>query len=86
MQLKRDDNHLRSPQIQIQSQKKILKISDALFQGKLIVIIRLGDLFVNDTFCTSHRAHSSMVGIEKPVKAAGLIMEKELDILGKVLF
>eukprot|EP00842_Homolaphlyctis_polyrhiza_P004041 jgi/Hompol1/4638/HPOL_001818-RA len=46
---------------------------------------KLGDIFVNDAFGTAHRAHSSMVGINLPVKAAGLLMKKELDFFAKAL-
>lgn len=47
----------------------------------------LADYYVNDAFGTAHRAHASTVGITKFVKksAAGLLMEKELEYLGKVL-
>ena len=47
----------------------------------------LADFYVNDAFGTAHRAHASTVGITKFVKksAAGLLMEKELEYLGKVL-
>jgi len=44
-----------------------------------------GDIYVNDAFGTSHRAHSSIVGIDLPVKAAGLLLKKELDYFGKAL-
>jgi len=42
---------------------------------------------VNDAFGTAHRAHASTVGITKFVQksAAGLLMQKELDYLGKAL-
>ena len=45
------------------------------------------DLYVNDAFGAAHRAHASTVGITKFVSksAAGLLMEKELQYLGKVL-
>lgn len=46
---------------------------------------KLGDVFVNDAFGTAHRAHSSMVGVNLPVKAAGFLMEAELNAFGKVL-
>ena len=39
---------------------------------------KLGDLFVNDAFGTAHRAHSSVVGVDVPIRAAGLLMKKEL--------
>ena len=46
---------------------------------------RLGDVYVNDAFGTAHRAHSSMVGIALPVKAAGFLMEAELKAFAAVL-
>src|SRR5918911_4218902 len=47
----------------------------------------LCDVYVNDAFGAAHRAHASTVGITKHVKqaAAGLLMEKELEYLGRVL-
>jgi phosphoglycerate kinase len=47
----------------------------------------LTDLYVNDAFGAAHRAHASVVGITKfvPNAAAGLLMEKELEYLGRVL-
>jgi phosphoglycerate kinase len=47
----------------------------------------LADLYVNDAFGAAHRAHASTVGITKFVKqaAAGLLMEKELEYLGRVI-
>ncbi len=45
----------------------------------------LGDVFVNDAFGTAHRAHSSMVGVTLPQKAAGFLMEAELKAFAKVL-
>src|SRR5215471_13532335 len=47
----------------------------------------LADFYVNDAFGTAHRAHASTAGITKFVKksAAGLLMQKELDYMGKAL-
>jgi len=44
-------------------------------------------LYVNDAFGAAHRAHASTVGITKHVSkaAAGLLMQKELDYLGRVI-
>ncbi|KAJ2722543.1 phosphoglycerate kinase [Coemansia sp. Benny D115] len=47
-------------------------------------LTRLGDVYVNDAFGTAHRAHSSMVGVDLPVRAAGFLMEKELEYFGTV--
>ncbi|KAI9908898.1 hypothetical protein PsorP6_014766 [Peronosclerospora sorghi] len=46
---------------------------------------KLGDVYVNDAFGTAHRAHSSMVGVDLPVKAAGFLLEKELVYFAKAL-
>jgi len=47
----------------------------------------LADYYVNDAFGTAHRAHASTVGVTRFVQkaAAGLLMEKELQYLGKVV-
>jgi len=48
-------------------------------------LTKLGELYVNDAFGTSHRAHSSMVGIDVQTKAAGFLLKKELEYFSKVL-
>jgi phosphoglycerate kinase len=47
----------------------------------------LCDIYVNDAFGSAHRAHASTEGITHYVKqsAAGLLMERELNYLGKAL-
>lgn len=47
----------------------------------------LADIFVNDAFGTSHRAHCSTVGVTKyiPVSAVGYLMEKEIEYLGNAV-
>lgn len=46
----------------------------------------LADLFVNDAFGAAHRAHASTEGIAHYLPAvSGLLMEKELSVLGKAL-
>ena len=58
--------------------------NDEAFSKKLA---KLADFYVNDAFGTAHRAHASTVGMTKflPKAAAGLLMEKELEYLGKAL-
>ena len=48
---------------------------------------KLCDYYVNDAFGSAHRAHASTEGITHFVEknAAGLLMEKELEYLGKAL-
>ena len=50
-------------------------------------LAKLADYYVNDAFGAAHRAHASTVGITKFAQksAAGLLMEKELEYLGKAL-
>ena len=46
---------------------------------------KLGDIYVNDAFGTSHRAHSSVTGVDLPEKVAGFLVEKELTAFAAVL-
>lgn len=50
-------------------------------------LAELADVYVNDAFGTAHRAHASTEGITHFVDdcVAGLLMEKELEFLGKAL-
>lgn len=50
-------------------------------------LAELCDVYVNDAFGAAHRAHASTAGITKfvEVAVAGLLMEKELEFLGKAL-
>ena len=51
-----------------------------------MALARLGDIFVNDAFGTSHRSHASIVGITHYLPAvSGLLLEKEISALGSVL-
>ena len=46
----------------------------------------LGELYVNDAFGTAHRAHASTAGIAQYLPAvAGLLMEREIQTLGRIL-
>ena len=57
--------------------------NDADFARKLA---SLADIYVNDAFGTAHRVHASAVGVAKYLPAvAGLLMNKELRVMGKLL-
>src|SRR5690625_381539 len=46
----------------------------------------MADIYVNDAFGAAHRAHASTAGVaEKLPAAAGFLMEKEIEVLGKAL-
>lgn len=45
----------------------------------------LADVYVNDAFGAAHRAHASIVGVPKFLpSAAGLLLEREVEYLGRV--
>lgn len=46
-----------------------------------------GDIYVNDAFGTAHRAHASTEGVAHHIrtKAAGFLMKKEIESLGKLM-
>ncbi len=50
-------------------------------------LAKLGDFFVNDAFGAAHRAHASTEGITRHLRpsVAGLLMERELDYLGRAI-
>ncbi len=49
-------------------------------------VARLGDVYVNECFSVDHRAHATTVGIPKYLPTyAGLLLEKEISALSKVL-
>ncbi len=47
----------------------------------------LADVYVNDAFAAAHRAHASIAAITRYLKpaAAGLLMQRELEALGRIL-
>ena len=58
--------------------------NDSEFSGYLA---EHADIFINDAFGTSHRAHASNVGVASIANesAVGLLMEKELKYLGETM-
>lgn len=58
------------------------KKNDPIFAKQLA---SLGDVFIEDAFGTSHRAHASTVGVTKDLpSAAGFLVEKEIEYFEKV--
>jgi phosphoglycerate kinase len=56
-------------------------------EGMSRALAELCDVFVNDAFGAAHRAHASTVGVTRfvPIAAAGLLMAKEVEYLGRAL-
>ncbi len=62
-----------------------IKADPAKVEAFRASLTQLGDIFINDAFGTAHRAHSSMVGVDLPQKAAGFLMEAEINAFNAVL-
>ena len=64
--------------------KKEMKAKQEVFAKELA---SYGDVYVDDAFGTAHRAHASMAVVTKSFaqNAAGFLLEKEIEYLGKAL-
>jgi len=59
------------------------ELNDENFAKKLS---KLADIYINDAFSVSHRTHASIVGITRYLPSGmGLLFEKEIKILSKIL-
>ena len=59
------------------------EIGSAIFAHSLA---RLGEIFINDAFGTSHRDHASIAGVAKFLPAvAGLLLDREIKTLSGIL-
>lgn len=69
----------------VDEEGKKVKADEKAVQNFRKSLTKLGDIYINDAFGTAHRAHSSMVGIDLSIKAAGFLMKAELDYFAKAL-
>jgi len=65
--------------------EKSIKADPKAVEAFRASLSKLADVYVNDAFGTAHRAHSSMVGVLLKDKAAGFLMEAELNAFAKVI-
>ncbi len=65
--------------------EKSIKADPKAVEAFRASLSKLADVYVNDAFGTAHRAHSSMVGVQLKDKAAGFLMQAELDAFAKVI-
>ena len=58
--------------------------NDAAFSSQLAAV---ADVYVNDAFAVSHRAHASVVGVtaHDPEKAAGFLLQKEMEYFQRAI-
>jgi phosphoglycerate kinase len=78
---------LRADEILLLENTRFLPGEETNDAGLSKSMARLGDVFVNDAFGAAHRAHASTAGVTDTLRpaVAGLLMERELDYLGKAL-
>lgn len=77
--------HVEEEKKGVDAEGNKVKASDEQVKKFCESLSKLGDVYVNDAFGTAHRPHSSMVGVNSSVRAAGLLMEKELKYFGQAL-
>ena len=80
-------NQLQTGEVLLLENLRLHAEEEANDEGFAKQLAELCDVYVNDAFGTAHRAHASTEGITHFVKdaVAGLLMEKELNFLGKAL-
>jgi len=73
-----------TPDSEKQALKAAMKEKQKEFAAKLA---KLGDVYVNDAFGTAHRAHASMAVVTNHFqdRAAGFLLEKEIEYLGNAV-
>jgi phosphoglycerate kinase len=80
-------NSLRDHEILLLENTRFLPGEEKNDPALAAALAQLGDLFVNDAFGAAHRAHASTAGICSFLSpsVAGLLMERELDYLGRAV-
>jgi phosphoglycerate kinase len=80
-------NALRDHEILLLENTRFLPGEEKNDPALATALAQLGDLFVNDAFGAAHRAHASTAGICSFLSpsVAGLLMERELDYLGRAI-
>ncbi|WP_426751117.1 phosphoglycerate kinase [Myxococcus sp. Y35] len=85
--VKKQVKELKEGQVVVLENLRFHKEEEANDETFARELASLADVYVNDAFGTAHRAHASTAGMVPFVKekAAGFLMRKEIEYLGKVL-
>jgi len=80
-------NDLRAGAVALLENLRFSPLEEANDEGFSRALASYADVYVNDAFGTAHRAHASTAGITRFVaaKGMGLLMEREVQFLGKLL-
>lgn len=85
---KEEEGKAKLPDTATEDEKKAAKAEMKKKQEAMAKqLAELGDVYVNDAFGSAHRAHASTAVVCKffKVNAAGFLMEKEIDYLGRAM-
>lgn len=78
-------NKLQSGEVLLLENLRFHKEEEANDESFAKELASLGDLYVNDTFSCSHRAHASIVGITRLLpSSAGFLLREEIDNLTRI--
>ncbi|MCE9667042.1 phosphoglycerate kinase [Myxococcus stipitatus] len=85
--VKKQVKELKEGQVLVLENLRFHKEEEANDESFARELAALADVYVNDAFGTAHRAHASTAGMVPFVKekAAGFLMKKEIEYLGRVL-
>jgi len=85
--VKKQVKELKDGQVLVLENLRFHKEEEANDEAFARELASLADVYVNDAFGTAHRAHASTAGMVPFVKekAAGFLMKKEIEYLGRVL-
>ncbi|WIG96482.1 phosphoglycerate kinase [Myxococcus sp. SDU36] len=85
--VKKQVKELKEGQVVVLENLRFHKEEEANDEAFARELAALADVYINDAFGTAHRAHASTAGMVPFVKekAAGFLMRKEIEYLGKVL-
>ena len=85
--VKKNARDLKEGQVLVLENLRFHKEEEANDEAFARELAQLADVYINDAFGTAHRAHASTAGMVPFVKekAAGLLMRKEIEFLGKLI-
>ena len=84
--VRKQASELKSGQIMLLQNTRYRKEEEKNGDDFAKELASLAEVYINDAFGTSHRAHASNVGVSKYLPSAlGFLVEKEVSIMGKAL-
>lgn len=86
MEIEKKTNEMRPGEVLLLENLRFHKEEEENDAQFAVELAKLGDIYINDAFGASHRFHASIVGVPKHLPSgAGLLLEKEIKILTKLM-